>query len=234
MPLVYSPINGDEWKEPFELYPKHGFMMLQSGGSLTENDAFMQKSILEASQKAGFNIKTATDVRRTGDFLQKITKLIMGCGFGVAVFSKETPPRTLGNVFFEVGYCLALGKPVVFVVSGGREAVPSDFVRSEWINFDPLDVGQFHADLDAAMNGLKEQSEFFQLLADAAWDAEVVDYELVVERYKRSALINGAPHALDRLRDTEKRVRRATPDPVFASQRINLLDNIKHFLRLFR
>lgn len=233
MPLIYSPLNGDEWKEPFELFPRTGFLMLQSGGEIAVDDLFMQNSVREQMDSQGYQIKTAVDLRRSGDYLHKITKMIMGCGFGIAVFSTDTPSRTLGNIFFEVGYCLALGKPVVLVVKGGSRVMPSDFVRSEWVEYRPGSEALFEADLAGQIMGLTQQSDFFEQLADAAYEAEEIDHELVVERYKRAALINSSEHSLQRLRDTERAVRAAKVTPAFATHRRSLLENVKQFLRLF-
>lgn len=207
--------------------------MLQSGGELTADDLFMQDAARAQMGAQGYEIKTAIDLRRSGDYLHKITKMIMGCGFGVAVFSSDTPSRTIGNIFFEVGYCLALGKPVILVVKGGSKVMPSDFVRSEWVEFKPGSEEQFQQDLAGQINGLTQQSAFFELLADAAYEAEEVDHELVVERYKRAALINSSEHSLQRLRDTELAVRTAEVTPSFATHRRSLLENVKQFLRLF-
>ncbi|MDZ7824281.1 MAG: hypothetical protein U5K75_09780 [Ahrensia sp.] len=86
MPQIYSPLSGDEWKEPFELFPKTGFLMLQSGGSISATERYMHEQVQNALKEANYSAKTAVDLSRTGDYLHKITKLMLGCGFGIAIF----------------------------------------------------------------------------------------------------------------------------------------------------
>jgi hypothetical protein len=109
MALLYSPLDGSELNEPVQPYPRSAFLMIHDNDRVSAVEARMQVIAREELMAAGFDAKAASGLRRSGDFLSKIIRMIRGCGFGIAIFSDATPPRTIANIFFEVGYCLALG-----------------------------------------------------------------------------------------------------------------------------
>ena len=103
MPLLYNPIDGTEIEELVRPYPRTAFLMFHDNDRVSAIEARMHAIVREQLAAADFQAKAASDVRRTGDYLAKIIRLIRGCGFGVAVFSVVTPPKTLANIFFEIG-----------------------------------------------------------------------------------------------------------------------------------
>jgi nucleoside 2-deoxyribosyltransferase len=234
MPLLYSPIDGSELDGAVRLYPKTAFLMIHDNDRVSEIEAVMQRIVREEIKAAGFRVLSAIDVSRSGDFLLKIIRLIQGCGFGIAVFSDVTPPKTLANIFFEIGYCLALGKPTQLVLAG-EAAAPSDFVRSEWIQHSG-DEAAFRKSLQAFAQNMVEYGEFLHSLALTAEEAEELDPELAFERFKRAYLISGNAGALDGVRRIHKKLRGLTEaveiGAVMRANRRNLSDEIGRFLRL--
>lgn len=130
MALLFSPVDQTELVDAVEPRPRTAFLMLQLDGNLTATDQIMSSEVKDALARAEFNVVTASDVRGTGDYLHKILGLIRGCGFAVAVFSDRTPPRTLANVFFEVGMAGVLGKPVQLVLTGDTRHPLTSFEAS--------------------------------------------------------------------------------------------------------
>jgi hypothetical protein len=163
--------------------------------------------------------------------------MIRGCGFGVAIFSDATPPRTIANIFFEVGYCLALGKPT-FLILAGEDAAPSDFVRSEWIEYRPDKEGEFRGSVRNAFSGMDDYHEYLMGLALSAEDAEEMNPEVTFEWFKRAYLLSGSSAARDGVRRLKQRVRQAKTDEEVASLmrsfRRKLSDEIAHFERISR
>lgn len=194
----------------------------------------MQEIVQEELAAADCGVKTAAGARGTGDFLSKIIHLIRGCGFGIAIFSDATPPKTLANIFFEVGYCLALGKPTHLILAG-ENAAPSDFVRTEWIQFDPTNEDALRKSLRSAFSDLEKYGRYLEDLALAAEDAEEPDPELAFERFKRAFLVTKSEPALDGVERVFKKVRAARGDPEVAnllrSYRRKISDEIAHFKR---
>ena len=163
--------------------------------------------------------------------------MIRGRGFGVAMFSDVTPSRTLANIFFEFGYCLALGKQT-FLLVAGQNAAPSDFVRSEWIMFEPGKEEPFRRSLAEAFSGVDEHSKFLEELALTAEDAEELDPEIAYERFKRAYLESGSNVARDGIARIRTKLRVASGDAeigvLMRSYRRKLLDEVGHFERLCR
>ena len=208
--------------------------MLHDNDRVSEVEAGMQKIVREQLGDAGFKVISASDIKRTGDYLHKIIALIQGCGIGVAVFSDATPPRTLANIFFEIGYCLALGKPTQLVLSGGGVA-PSDFVRTEWIEFDGNE--------DAFRNRVREYAasmvqygDYLFNLALTAEEAEEPDLAVTFERFKRAYLVDGSQKSLDGVRRLQKKLRGLNKIPeigkAMKTTRRNLSDEITGFIRM--
>ena len=159
MALLYNPVDGSELNEPVTLYPRTAFLMLHDNDRAATIEVRMQEIARDELQSKQFDVKSASDLRRSGDYLAKIIRIIRGCGFGVAVFSDATPPKTLANIFFEIGYCLAIGKPT-YLLLAGDQAVPSDFVRSEWINFDPSNEPAFREELAQAVSEIDQYGQY--------------------------------------------------------------------------
>ncbi len=192
----------------------------------------MQAIAKEELKKAGFESRAASDLRRSGDFLSKIIRMIRGCGVGVAIFSDATPPRTLANIFFEVGYCLALGKPT-YLLLAGKNAAPSDFVRSEWIEYRDREEDQFRRAVEEAFAEIDEYAKYVETLAFAAEDAEEMDPELAFERFRRAYLVSKSKSAQDGIKRVQTKLRVARKDGeiglLMRSARRRLLDEVTHF-----
>lgn len=208
--------------------------MLHDNDRVSEVEAGMQKIVREQLGDAGFNVISASDIKRTGDYLHKIIALIQGCGIGVAVFSDATPPRTLANIFFEIGYCLALVKPTQLGAFWRRRR-PSDFVRTEWIEFDGNE--------DAFRNRVREYAaimvqygDYLFNLALTAEEAEEPELAVTFERFKRAYLVDGSQKSLDGVRRLQKKLRGLNKIPeigkAMKTTRRNLSDEITGFIRM--
>jgi nucleoside 2-deoxyribosyltransferase len=235
MPLLYGPLDNSEMNELVQPFPRTAFLMIHDNDRVAAVEATMQRIVREELASAGFDSKAASQVRRAGDFLAKIIRLIRGCGFGIAIFSDATPPSTLANIFFEVGYCLALGKPAYLVLAGAG-AAPSDFVRSEWIEFEPQNEASFRRSLKETLAGVDEYGRFLEDIARSAEEAEEMNPELAYERFRRAYLVSQSDRALEGVRRILARLRAAKTDAAAAhllrSYRRNLVDEIANFHRL--
>lgn len=185
--------------------------MLQLGGELEEPDRVMAAETRAALTAQGFDAVTASDVKGTGEFLNKIIDLIRGCGFAVAVFSDKTPARTLANIFFEIGVAGVLGKPVQLVLTG-KTPTPSDFVRSEWIAYKPGSEDDLRNELRASLERIDQLAGYYRTIGEVALEAPQADLELCFERFKQAVLIGGDPvarTAIERVRERLADARRA-------------------------
>ena len=164
--------------------------MLHSGQEVSGLEESIDEVVCKCAVRMKHSIKKASRQSGTKDYLEKIIQLIRGCGFGVAIFSEFTPAATLANIFFEIGLCSVLGKPVVLVKSA-RAKPPSDFVRTEWITFEEGNRKRLAHDLEKAITSIHDLADYYENLGDLALEADEVDLELAFERYRQAVLIAG-------------------------------------------
>jgi len=172
--------------------------MLQANERASAIERDMETEVRRILMEMRFEPCAATDFSGTSDYLEKIIDLIRGCGFGVAIYSNETESRSLGNIFFEVGVSHLLGKPVQLLVAG-PQPTPSDFVRTEWVQYDPAKKAGSLASLKRAFDGIEASAEFAYKLGCIAFEADEVDYELAFERFKQAVLIADHPGAREKI-----------------------------------
>ncbi len=90
------------------------------------------------------------------NFLHKIWEMILSVPIGIAIISKELTPYTLANIFYEIGLLQAYGKETL-VIKTIDSYVPSDFIRTEYIEYDR----NFKKKITKYLDGLIEQSEYY-------------------------------------------------------------------------
>jgi nucleoside 2-deoxyribosyltransferase len=95
-------------------YPKPatvGFIMIKFTPELEPIVA----SIREALSPHGLVALLASDKSYEDDLLPNVKIYMWGCGFGIAVFDKLSAMEFNPNVAFELGFMLALQKPVLIL-----------------------------------------------------------------------------------------------------------------------
>ena len=231
MALVFSPVTQDVIEGPFRPRPRHAFLMLHSGAPRSRLDRELEASTCEALLSEGFIAIRATDVGGTGDYLEKIIALIRGCGLGVAIFTEATPPATLANIFFEAGLCLMFGRPLILAKTAEAKT-PSDFVRTEWVARSE-DEGEFRANLSGTLQTLRDESVgYYRSIAEVAFEAEEVDYEMAFERFAQAYLLGEEPTDLDKIREIYDVLKSPSTDPRLHIVRRRLRSTVGHFLKL--
>ncbi|HYJ88107.1 MAG TPA: hypothetical protein VEW46_18715 [Pyrinomonadaceae bacterium] len=199
MPLLFSPTSEDILEGPFKPYPRNAFMMLHSGTNVSASEAKIDAVVCRCLSKLKHPIRKASRQRGTKDYLDKIIQLIRGCGLGVAIFSELTPAATLANIFFEIGLCGLLGKPVILIKTADAKP-PSDFVRTEWISFQEPNTNKLSRDVRSHVDQIRELADYYENLGDLAMAAEDVDLELAFERYRQATLIIGKKAVRNKIR----------------------------------
>jgi hypothetical protein len=74
------------------------------------------------------------------DLYPNILTYMHGCGFGVAVFDDTAAKVINPNVAFEVGYMLALKKPVCLLKDKNLPNLQADLIGKLYITFDPQQI----------------------------------------------------------------------------------------------
>jgi hypothetical protein len=194
MPLLFSPLSEGILEGPFKPYPRSAFVMLHSGRRVADVEVRIDAVVCSCLARLDHPVRKAARQSGTKDYLEKIIQIIRGCGFGVAIFSESTPATTLANIFFEIGLCGVLGKPVILVKSA-KAKPPSDFVRTEWITLQDRDSRKLRRDIEKSVKSIRDLGKYYEDLGDLGLAAEEVDLELAFERYRQAILI-GNQHAV--------------------------------------
>lgn len=206
--------------------------MLHSGKDVSGLEESLDAVVCSCLRRLRHDVKKASRQSGTKDYLEKIIQLIRGCGFGVAIFSEFTPASTLANIFFEIGLCGVLGKPVILVKSGDAKP-PSDFVRTEWIALQNGDKKRLRRDVEKSIKAIQELADYYESLGDIALGADEGDPELAFERYRQAILIANRKPVRKKIRDIlAKLADDREPTQLLRASRTRLRKSIQEFDKL--
>ena len=112
-----------------------GFLMM----SFSTRDPYpcITASIKDAFKRQGADLFRADDCAYSSDLSTNIRTYMHGCGFGVAVFDRISEDEFNPNVSLEVGFMMALGKPVCILKDRYLKSLQADLLGKLYIDFDP-------------------------------------------------------------------------------------------------
>ncbi len=98
----------------------------------------------------------ADDKAYADDLLPNVRAYMHGCGLGIAIFDRVQTDQHNPNVSLEVGYMMALGKPVLLLKDSTMSQLPSDLIGRLYKTFD---VQNLHESLKQVIKKwIKEKS----------------------------------------------------------------------------
>ncbi|MDF1756485.1 MAG: hypothetical protein P1U89_27110 [Verrucomicrobiales bacterium] len=116
---------------------KTAFIMMQFGSSKAHD------RIVSALKKAldihGITALRADDKDYSDELLDNVLTYVHGCDFGIAVFERIDSDVFNPNVSLEVGYTMALQKPVCFLKDNSLRLLQTDLIGRLYRSFDPHD-----------------------------------------------------------------------------------------------
>jgi hypothetical protein len=112
------------------------FIMMKFGN--TDARRKIVNVIKDVLWDAGIKGLRADDKTYHEDLFSNVLTYIYGCGIGIAVFERTEAEEFNPNVSLEVGYMLALGKPVCFLKDDSLRALPTDLAGKLYINLSLL------------------------------------------------------------------------------------------------
>ncbi|HWQ93039.1 MAG TPA: hypothetical protein VN673_15285 [Clostridia bacterium] len=123
-----------------ERYPdpkKLGFLMMR----FTAGKPFSKivEVLQETGKKLGLDIVRADQHEFHADLWGNVRTYLHGCGFGVAVYERIETNEPNANIGLEVGYMLAMNKPVLLLKDKTLETTQSDLAGKLYRQFDPYD-----------------------------------------------------------------------------------------------
>ena len=107
--------------------------------------------IREVADKLGFAVDRADDIEHNENILEVIQDRIRQCDVVVADMSGRNP-----NVFYEIGYARALGRPTILLCRKG-ETVPFDLQSINYIGY--ASIVDLRERLERRLKSLSEQED---------------------------------------------------------------------------
>jgi len=180
--MYYDLIGGDVYAWKINYKPKTCFVMTQLGPPIPNTVAKIRK-ILRRCLKAKSIEAIDANYDVTGkDFLDKIWSTILSVPLGIAIITEDMSPSTMSNILYEIGLMQALGKETL-IIKTKEVVVPSDFVRTEYIEYSR----RLKAKIDRFLDKLFEQAEHYSVMASELGHNPLV----AIDYLKRAYLITG-------------------------------------------
>lgn len=102
----------------------------------TEQHTTISEAIKNSLGKHGISGVRADDKEYHDDLFPNVLTYMHGCGFGIAVFERIEEEAFNPNVSLEIGYMLALGKPVCFLKDRTLKSLNADLIGRLYREFD--------------------------------------------------------------------------------------------------
>lgn len=180
--IFYNPLDGDALTAAIPSKPKHCFLMTRLGKQIPEQVGAMRTAITRHCEAENFTVIDAGACVTGRDFLLKIWKLIAASPLSIGVLHPKIPAKTQANIYYELGVAQGLGKETLIVKAPGS-SVPSDFVRTEYVEFNQ----DFDQRFPAYLESLAEQADHYEMVADQL-DRNPI---LAIDYLRRAYLITG-------------------------------------------
>jgi hypothetical protein len=163
--------------------------MTQLGGAIPPILVEIRAALAEVLNHERFELVDADSLVTGRDFLLKIWEIIVTVPLGIAILHEDMKATTIANVFYELGLMQAYGKETL-VIKTATSAVPSDFVRTEYVQYGP----DFHARMKRFFRSLDERAEYYVLMADQVERNPL----LAIDYLRRAYLLSGDTALKDR------------------------------------
>lgn len=95
--------------------------------------------IKQTAEKHGLTVVRADENEFHADLWGNVRTYLHGCGFGIAVYERIETDEPNANVGLEVGYLMAMNKPVLLLKDRTLETLQADLVGKLYKQFDPHD-----------------------------------------------------------------------------------------------
>jgi hypothetical protein len=174
-------------------------------GNPPPTDARMAQIVAEVFAERGVPTKDADASTGGPDFLERILGLIRATGFTVAIFSHETRPNAMANITLELGFAAMCGKPYI-IAKSKLAAAPSDFTRTDWVDYDEHDEDRFRFKLNQSLDTIDDAGPFAEWTLDTALSVRSVDCAYALERAIKAFLLTGDERVLDKVEEVRQKL----------------------------
>jgi hypothetical protein len=114
---------------------KLGFLIMRFGGGKPFKR--IVEVIKKTAEEHGLAVIRADENEFHAHLWENVRTLLHGCGFGIAIYERIDRDEPNANVGLEVGYLMAMNKPVLLLKDKTVTALQSDLAGKLYRNFDP-------------------------------------------------------------------------------------------------
>jgi hypothetical protein len=115
-------------------YKKCAFLMMKYEDSPIQTKIVIK--LKDLFRKHGLELLRADEKHYSDDLLTNIRTYMHGCGFGVAIFDRINSEYFNPNVSLEIGYMMALKRPILFLKDITLKSLQTDLVGKLYEEFD--------------------------------------------------------------------------------------------------
>jgi hypothetical protein len=162
--------------------PRSCFIMTQLGLPFPKELELIRTDLVIELSKRNIKELDANSYIKGKDFLNKIWRQVLAVPIGIAIVSKEMKVSTISNIFYEIGVLNALGKETI-VIKTKDFSIPSDFIRTEYIEYDDL----FPEKINKFLDQVFDLADHYEIMGESLETNPI----LTIDYYKRAYLITG-------------------------------------------
>lgn len=190
--ILYRPVDGDVHSGPVRWRPCTCFVMARLGDPIPRVVEEARDRVDHLLSEHDFASIDA-DSRTTGrDFLLKIWLLAVSVPVGIAIVHEGISCATMANIFYEFGWMHMRGQETL-IVRIGDVGLPSDLVRTEYVQYD----GRFERRFTRFLESLNERADYYVLLAEQVERNPL----LAIDYLRRAYLLTGDDALRERARE---------------------------------
>jgi len=130
-------VSLDRLRELYPHYRRCGFLIMRF--IATEPYSRIVETISRTAHKHDLNILRADAHEFHADLMSNVKTYLHGCSFGIAVYDRIRSDEPNANVGFEVGYMMAMNKPVFLLKDQTLPQLQADLAGKLYKGFDPHD-----------------------------------------------------------------------------------------------
>lgn len=175
--------------------PRSCFIMTQLGNPLPKELDQIRLDLVAELTHRKIRELDANSYIKGKDYLNKIWRQVLAVPMGIAIITKDMPISTISNIFYEVGVLNALGKETIVIKSKDFK-IPSDFIRTEYIEYDE----NFKEKINKFLDQVEELADHYEIMGESLESNPI----LAIDYYKRAYLITGDPKFFRKTEDIKK------------------------------
>lgn len=180
--IRYNPADSDIYNVPIQYRPKTCFIMCRLRKPIPNDQAEIRIALGKLIKKRGYAEIDAESSIIGKDFLSKIWNMVYQVPIGIAIITRGTSRRTLGNIFYEIGLLEASGKETLVIKTRDTQ-IPSDFIRTEYIEYD----SDFETQINKYFDTITELQQHFNFMAQQLKK----DPLLAIDYMRRAYILTG-------------------------------------------